>query len=165
LGSANILSVVKVQNKVLYDNYNYSKNQISEKYDIPTDDVIEKILFFSTDKVLLTTLCESDKNIDLSLKQVNGKWGPALYFYESAFECEKAFIGKSADGASKQMILAAVILGNCKATQPDPSMRQPPVIEGRNARRYDSVQGNLGNSSCFVIYNEGRVYPQYLITY
>ena len=143
----------------------YSMNQISEKYDILTDQVVKKDLFFSTDKVQLSTLCELDKNFDLSLKQVNGKWGPALYFYESAFECEKASIGKSTDGVSKQMILAEVILGNCKATQPDPSMRQPPVIEGRNARRYDSVQGSLGNSNCFVIYNEGRVYPKYLITY
>ena len=63
-----------------------------------------KILFFSTDKVQLSTLCESDKNFDMTLKQVNGEWGPALYFYESASECEKAVISTSVDGASKLMI-------------------------------------------------------------
>ena len=71
----------------------------------------------------------------------------------------------TADGASKQIILAGVVLGKFKQTQPDASMRMPHVIEGRKSQRYDSVQGNLGNSNCYVVYNEGRAYPQYLITY
>ena len=57
------------------------------------------------------------------------------------------------------MILAAVLLGKCKETQPDPTMKSPPVIEGKKSQKHDSVQGNLGNSNCFVIYNDGRVYP------
>ena len=63
------------------------------------------------------------------------------------------------------MILASVIVGMHRKTEADPSMKQPPVIEGKKSQRYDSVQGSIGNSSCFVIFNEGRAYPQYLINY
>ena len=89
----------------LYENYMNSKTQIFEKHDFSNIEKVKtKVLFFSTDKVQLSTFCESDKNFDMTLKQVNGKWGPGLYFYESAFECEKAAISTSVDGASKLII-------------------------------------------------------------
>ena len=50
LSQADIISVVRVQNIALHHNFQYSKNQISEKHDIPMSKVEGKIanLFFST---------------------------------------------------------------------------------------------------------------------
>ena len=70
------------------------------------------------------------------------------------------------EGASRQIILASVMVGKHILIEPNPALRHPPVIEGRKSQKYDSVLGNLGDSNCFVIYsNEKRAYPMYLITY
>ena len=68
LGKAIIESIVRVQNKGLWESYLYSKAQLSDKHDEDIDQIKEDVLFFSTEKVKLAQVCESDNGLDLSLK-------------------------------------------------------------------------------------------------
>ena len=77
-------------------------------------------MFLTTEQSKLKKICESDDNFDNHLKK-SGQWGHALYFFESAYECEKdANLGSySTDANAKQMILASVLVGKHKIVSPD----------------------------------------------
>jgi hypothetical protein len=62
------------------------------------------------------------------------------------------------------MFYTNVIIGDTKEMNPDSTLRMPPFIEGTN-KLHDSVKGFTGNSEVYMIYINGRAYPEYLITY
>jgi hypothetical protein len=62
------------------------------------------------------------------------------------------------------MFYANVIIGDFKQMNPDAGLRMPPLIDGTQTR-HDSVKGFTGNSDVYMIYTNGRAYPEYLITY
>ena len=49
---------------------------------------------------------------------------------------------------------------------PDRSLRHPPPkSEGQAGRRYDTVSGHTIGCKVYVVYENGRAYPEYLVTY
>ena len=44
------------------------------------------------------------------------------------------------------------------------NLRIPPSIPGDN-RRYDTVTGDTRGSKVYIVYENGRAYPEYLVTY
>ena len=65
----------------------------------------------------------------------------------------------------KQMFFARVIVANYKELKPDNTLKMPPLIEGDNIKRYDSVKGFANGSDVYMIYSNKKAYPEYLITY
>lgn len=61
--------------------------------------------------------------------------------------------------------MANEIIGNTIVLQPDKYLREPPLIEGSNKDRYDSVKGNNGDSDFIMVYSNKKAYPEYLIIY
>jgi len=64
----------------------------------------------------------------------------------------------------KELILAEVLVGESCETQPDRSLRRPPVKTGTHLR-YDSVNGLTGGSRVYVTYENGTARPVYLVSY
>ena len=63
------------------------------------------------------------------------------------------------------MFYARVMVGNSKRLNEDSTLKMPPLIEGMNNERYDSVNGETGGSQVYMIYTNKKAYPEYLISY
>jgi hypothetical protein len=63
------------------------------------------------------------------------------------------------------MFFARVIVGNYKELPSNSQIKMPPLLEGSEKVRYDSVKGNTNGSDVFMIYANKKAYPEYLITY
>jgi hypothetical protein len=63
------------------------------------------------------------------------------------------------------MFFAKVLIGKFVEMNPNLTLKMPPLIEGEQIDRYDSVKGFTGNSEVYMIYSNKKAYPEYLITY
>ena len=64
------------------------------------------------------------------------------------------------------MFYARVMTGNSKNVMPNnPSLKMPPMIEGKSSEYYDSVNGTTGGSNVYMIYTNKKAYPEYLRSY
>jgi hypothetical protein len=96
-------------------------------------------------------------------------WGIANYFAKNAsYSNGYCYQGSG----NKQMFLARVLVGeNIHIYPNDATLRKPPLKPSSSNsslgfnEEYDSVSGETGNSVVYMIYENGRAYPEYLITY
>lgn len=68
------------------------------------------------------------------------------------------------------MFFARVLIGDCIHIMPNnKDLVKPPSKSTVNSlgflEDYDSVSGETGGSKVYMIYDNGRAYPEYLITY
>ena len=63
------------------------------------------------------------------------------------------------------MILARVVIGNCTYSEPDKSLRMPPRDFDHNGVFFDSVRGRTKGNDVYMVYENKKAYPEYLITY
>ena len=88
-------------------------------------------------------------------------WGKAIYTAEKAsYSCPNYSYKK---GQTYQVFLANVLIGDTKEMSPDRSMREPP--KKSDGTPYDSVQGNAGDSTVYMVYASRKVLAKYLVTY
>jgi O-acetyl-ADP-ribose deacetylase (regulator of RNase III) len=95
-------------------------------------------------------------------------WGYGNYFAVNSSYSHN-YAHHLSDG-SKQMFLAEVLVGDpyLAGSKQDSSFRVPPLKPTQNgdtAIRYDSVEGFTAGSTVYILYENGRAYPAYLITY
>lgn len=67
------------------------------------------------------------------------------------------------------MFLARVLVGNAYDCPSNSNLRKPPVLRpataGVPSLDYDSVSGQTGGSKVYIIYENGKAYPEYLVTF
>ncbi len=69
------------------------------------------------------------------------------------------------------MFLARVLVGDCVHVMPNNNALLKPPSKGTSSllgfvsEDYDSVSGDTNGSKVFMIYENGRAYPEYLITF
>ena len=96
-------------------------------------------------------------------------WGKGIYFAENA-SYSNGYSYKNQDGTCS-FFYAKVAVGQSVQLPNDASIKQPPLKSnvalqsGFTEERYDSIKGHTGGSDIFIIYENSRAYPQYLITY
>ena len=90
-----------------------------------------------------------------------GMWGRALYFAKNAsYSKDYSFVHPD---NQRTMFLAEVLLGDyAKLGKNKSLLRPPPKPDGTP---YDSVKGQTGNSDVYMVYNNCKAYPRYLVTY
>lgn len=170
-----IVKIERIQNTWLWELFQLSKKRMSEKND---GDVNEKALFHGTRKTPPKDIYDSEQGFDSRLAS-QGLWGEGTYFAAMA-KYSDTYAHPLSNG-HKQMFLAQVITGvSCKFSSSDSSLKAPPKKEERRSflsslfwthtskfegERYDSVTATSNGSKIYVIYELGRVYPAYLITY
>ncbi len=170
--SIKIMKIERIQNTWLWELYQLSKKRMSEKNN---GEVNEKSLFHGTRLTVPKDIYDSEQGFDNRLAS-KGWWGEGTYFAESA-KYSDGYAHALEDG-HKQMFLVQVVTGiPCELSTLDQSLKAPPKKEDHDSlftllyapkfegERYDSVTGLSINSKIYVIYELGRVYPAYLITY
>lgn len=167
-----LVQVQRIQNIWLWEIFERSRCRMSEKNQ---GQVNEKLLFHGTKTTPPIKIYNSEQGFDNRLAS-QGLWGEGTYYAVKARYSDRyAHITRK---DQKQMFLVQVITGiTCRCRQ-NHSLKAPPkkvehdfgsIIGSRDSmfedERYDSVSGNTNGSDVFVIYEHGKVYPAYLITY
>ncbi len=100
-----------------------------------------------------------------------GRWRIATYFATKA-KYSDSFAFVPSEGI-KQLIIAKVLTGNTFYSEPNDSLKIPPIIAKnktvRNLQfsdfRFDSIHGFSNNTKIYAIYDSNKSYPMYLLTY
>jgi len=172
---ARIIKIERVQNTWLWELYQLSKKRMLEKND---GEVNEKSLFHGTRTTAPKDIYDSEQGFDNRLAS-KGMWGEGIYFAEMA-KYSDAYAHKLR-GGHKQIFLAQVITGVAfKSSSSDNNIKAPPKKSDHygffslifrthkskfEGERYDSITATTQGTKIYVIYELGRVYPAYLITY
>lgn len=167
-----IIKIERIQNIWLWEAFDRSRKRMSDKN---SGQVNEKQLFHGTKKTPPIKIYNSEQGFNNRLSSP-GVWGTGAYFAVRAKYSDK-YAHTTPEGR-KQMFLARVITGITYRCPPDSTLKAPPTkaevspLLYPNSKdsmfedeRYDSVSGRTGTSDIFVIYEQGKVYPAYLITY
>mmetsp|Transcript_22399 Transcript_22399/g.22184 ORF Transcript_22399/g.22184 Transcript_22399/m.22184 type:complete len:99 (+) Transcript_22399:869-1165(+) len=92
----------------------------------------------------------------------DGMWGRGVYFAESLnYSNQYAYKLPSPHNHVKQVFLAKVLTGQMYSSKADRTLKIPPTNPETNLK-YDSI---LGSSGIHIVYDNGRSYPEYLISY
>ena len=169
-----ILKIERIQNTWLWETYQMSKKRMSDKND---GVVNEKNLFHGPRQNEPKDIYNSEQGFDHRLASP-GLFGEGTYFAVEAKYSNNYAYQSSRSMGSHQLFLANVITGiSYRSTTSNHGLKVPPKKSEQlgkatsssatkfEGERYDSVCGHTSNSEIYVIYELGRVYPAYLITY
>ena len=94
-----------------------------------------------------------------SNRVLNGK---GTYFAQQA-KYSHVYIPRSSKREENYMFLANVLVG--RYVKGNPTMSRPPEIPGLTYELYDSTVDNIKEPKCYVIYDNLKCYPTFLIRY
>ena len=98
-----------------------------------------------------------------------GMWGCGIYFAVNASYSKDNYAHKKSDN-TRSIIFARVALGDVIELPKNNSYRLPPekqVGQGKKfaVQRYDSIKGNTRRTDIYIIYENSRAYPEYIVTF
>lgn len=96
-------------------------------------------MFHGTRKTDPTEILKSDEGFDMRFSNA-GMWGTGVYFADKASYSD-IYASQDPNEAKydiKQMFIAKVLVGNMYQTEPDKTLKVPP-IDDETGERYDSV--------------------------
>ncbi|KAL4473380.1 hypothetical protein ABPG72_015623 [Tetrahymena utriculariae] len=147
----------RIQNLKLWKNFCFERKKLEEK-----GDATEKWLFHGTRNTDPSVIYKgSEEGFDFRVCQ-GGMYGRGTYFHDMASYSYGFGHNK---GGKIQLFCAKVLIGKCYATGPNGNLTAPPFIAGSKSIRYDSIRSNnaIGQNE-YVIFNNSKAYPYYLIT-
>ena len=157
-----VVRIERVQNLAAYQKYMTEKDLLQNKYD--EEFQLEKQLFHGTKITDPHTLLASEEGFDMRFSN-KGMWGNGVYFADSLrYSDAYAFHPIKNSWEIKQVFLARVLTGNEFRSPANKEIKIPPVDKATNMR-YDSVSSNPNGTEINIVYENGRSYPEYLITY
>jgi len=171
-----VVQVKKIENSHLRKQFETELEGIKSKHQKDPLSSYTRFLFHGTSTIDPKKIYNSEKGFLIQFASDANKWGPGVYFAENASYSGRkySFQIQSTDTEKLyQMFLAEVIVGDVYySPQPDKSLFLPPLvpceIPWKNAfedERYDSVCGQDHGSDIYIVYENSRAYPLYLITY
>ncbi|XP_056407606.1 protein mono-ADP-ribosyltransferase PARP10 [Hyla sarda] len=156
-----VLQVQKVQNTLLYKQYQLKKQSMLGQYPGMS---IERTLYHGTTENGAKEICHRGFNRSFCGKNAT-LYGHGVYFaVESTISARDIYSPPSSEG-NKYILVAQVLTGEFTAGKED--MKTPPIktdTVGDVPQRYDSLADHLQDPAIFVIFNDTQAYPQYLIT-
>jgi hypothetical protein len=101
-----------------------------------------------------------------------GLWGRGVYFaHKSAYSYNYSYIPghnlterPPSHKGEREMFLAKLLIGNEVKLPQDRSLTVPP-INVQNGLKYNTVSGETAGSQVWIVYENGRAYPDYLVRY
>lgn len=122
---------------------------------------LETQLFHGTRASEPSDLVSSEEGFDMRFSN-EGMWGRGVYFAESLNYSDRyAYKLPVPHNHVKQVFLAKVLTGVSFKSPPKRDLKMPPTDPATNLR-YDSIEGDAG---IHIVYENGRSYPEYLISY
>eukprot|EP01125_Pyxidicula_operculata_P022250 TRINITY_DN898_c2_g1_i1.p1 TRINITY_DN898_c2_g1~~TRINITY_DN898_c2_g1_i1.p1 ORF type:complete len:775 (+),score=190.33 TRINITY_DN898_c2_g1_i1:1415-3739(+) len=170
LANITILKIERIQNKILYEKYCENKKLMDKKNNLIVQPGFnnEKFLFHGTRSTAPVTIYNSTDGFDHKFSGEYCLWGIGSYFATRAAYSD-SYASRLSSG-EKQMFFAQVLVGDSKLLPQNNTLKMPPLKEKQSGtyenERYDSVTAQASSLDVnYVVYDVGRAYPTYLITY
>ncbi|CDW73869.1 poly adp-ribose polymerase member 14-like protein [Stylonychia lemnae] len=179
--NSQILKIQKIQNKKLWRTFTIHLEDITDKHQGKQKNY-QLMLYHGTRSTTPVTIYDSEEGFNM-LYSSGGMWGQACYFAEKASyshdyrhtvrdgtlssQYSSFLVNQKAANISQtfQMFFARVTVGEFKKLDPNRNIKMPPPMEWNPQLLYDSVQGEANGSTVYMIYQNKKAYPEYLITY
>ena len=168
LPNAKLVKVERVQNITLWNFFRFRREKV-RKLSGETD---TKSVWHGTRDTDPMCICNDENDGFMTQQSRQGLWGWGIYFAAKAsYSNQYAYMGRQKPPSTlshqkkqtKSLILANLVVGDAVFLKPDLTLRCCP--QKKNGRgRYDTVTGVSG-SKIYVVYENGRAYPEYLVTY
>eukprot|EP00536_Pseudo-nitzschia_multiseries_P000283 jgi/Psemu1/282222/fgenesh1_pg.4_\ len=183
--SAKLVRVERVENTHLWDYFNFRAKRANS---LSGSSNIERV-WHGTRTVDPMAIC-SDQADGFMMQHIRkGMWGRGIYFasnasYSNSFahiseshsnknnnsnsriNNQRRLLYAAVNGSQKHrsLILTKLVVGEEIALPPDSSLRVCPDKDDGSGR-YDTVTGVVDGSKIYIVYENGRAYPEYLVTY
>ena len=161
----NITKVTRIQNLWLWEAYSFSKTRMTKRnYGI----INEMELFHGTSTIDPIEIACGEDGLDVRLSK-GGSWGYAIYLSESAVYSDQ-FAHHLSTG-EKELIITKALIGDSfdYGIQRSRQLKVPPTKQGPMQKmvniKYDSVAGITRNTRVYMIYDNHKTYPLYIIRY
>ena len=177
LPQAKILKIERIQNPWLWTKYHHHRELIKKKNG---GVVREKELFHGTRQTDPSMIYQGEEGFDMRFSE-QGLWGRGNYFAVNASYSDKYSFHPTPlnslhqlfhlqNRGPRQLFLARVTIGDTHECSQDRSLRMPPQRPAKSGgligiERFDSVTGHTKGSKVYIIYDNHKAYPFYLITY
>mmetsp|Transcript_45696 Transcript_45696/g.33412 ORF Transcript_45696/g.33412 Transcript_45696/m.33412 type:complete len:174 (+) Transcript_45696:1474-1995(+) len=153
-----VQSVEKIYNCVIYDKFMNEFRRMLRKYPDWEIKRFMKHLFHGSSRTNPKLIYESEDGLDIRFSNA-GAYGQGVYFANnSQYSSGYAFALRN----RHQMFLCMVLVGDSVQMQPG-QYRIPPNKPNSKTERYDSINNGAGGH--FIVYDNTKIYPAYLITY
>jgi len=127
-----------------------------------------RLLFHGTSRTKPSVIYESSEGWQIQYANNAGKWGAGCYFAEDSKYSGRKYSYK-VNRVTYQMFLAEVIVGEPFFSPKPTKYKLPPQRQWQSSTfpnlNYDSVQAVDHGTNIFIVYDNKRAYPTYLITY
>ena len=164
--SHEIKSIERIQNPVLYEKYHFELSRYKKRFGEAKAEVLS--LFHGTRETDPSLIYFGETGFDSCFAN-SGMWGRGNYFAVNAYYSFNGYCYPSPQG--KQLMLAEVLVGIYEPRSRDNSIRRPSFLPDNlqsgqtSSERYASIKGRTEGSDVFIVYDNGRAYPTYLITF
>ena len=158
-----ITKLERIQNEWLWTRYSQHRELIKKKNQGTAQ---ELDLFHGTRSNPPDCIYTGEEGFDMRFS-AKGMWGMGNYFAVNAsYSHGYAY----STGGARQMFLVKVLVGATFDCPSNSTLRMPPEKPSKTTsmfgvERYDSVSGTTGGSKVYIIYDNFKAYPFYLITY
>ena len=168
LQNSAINQIIRIQNKWQWERYVFQKKRLGLKNN---GMVNELELFHGTRSNDPKIIYENEDGFDMRYS-AQGMWGQANYFAVNA-SYSHGYAHTAPDGA-REMFLVKVLTGDSYDCPSDRSLRKPPMKASGHSTsgeisfaqvQYDTVTGVTHGSRVYMIYDNDKAYPAYLIRY
>ena len=166
--NSTIIQISRIQNKWLWERYVFQRKRLGIKN---SGNINEKELFHGTRSNDPRVIYENEDGFDMRYS-AQGMWGQANYFAVNASYSHN-YAHPTPDGA-REMFLVKVLTGDSYDCPSNSSLRKPPMKalgSGVSSEvsftqvQYDTVTGVTNGSRVYMIYDNDKAYPAYLIKY
>ena len=156
-----IVKVERIQNRMLWDYYCMRRRRMTKL--ARGKELSEESVWHGTSKHDPATIFRDEQDGFMMQHCVKGMWGRGLYFAENASYSDR-YSHELGDTDERCFLLAKLLVGDSVHIMPnDSSLAMCP--DKPDGGRYDTVTGETRGSKVFIIYENGRAYPEYLVTY
>eukprot|EP01088_Endostelium_zonatum_P000843 TRINITY_DN110_c0_g1_i4.p1 TRINITY_DN110_c0_g1~~TRINITY_DN110_c0_g1_i4.p1 ORF type:complete len:1195 (-),score=212.27 TRINITY_DN110_c0_g1_i4:32-3577(-) len=162
MGPFQVSRIQRVQNKRVWRKY-YLQRELTKQKNKGAE--VEKELFHGTGTTDPSSIIQGEDGFDMRFSK-QGMWGLGTYFAQNAKYSDDNYAYRN--GPSKQFFLAKVLTGKVDVRASDRNIRMPNLRADSphgEQWRYDSVGGNTNGSDVYIVYDNSKAYPYYLITY
>ncbi|KAK2901584.1 protein mono-ADP-ribosyltransferase PARP14-like isoform X1 [Channa argus] len=155
-----IISIERVQNQTLWQNYQIKKKELEKKNNHTNN---ERLLFHGTGPNAIDLINDKGFNRSYAGGAHGAAFGKGSYFAVDPAYSAQGYSKPDING-HKRMYLARVLVGDF--TNGSGGIITPPQKNtGKAADLFDSVVDNTARPSMFIIFNDIQAYPEYLITF
>jgi len=167
LSNSTILKIEKIINHRLKSLYDLELQHVKQKHNYDPSIGYVKLLFHGTKIAHPSKIYNSEKGFMMQYAG-DGMWGRGMYFAQNASYSDRYSYTQN---NINQMFLAEVIVGDSCFSTPDNTLILPPKKQvktsqvGFSDELYDSVYGKTGGSRIYIVYDNNKAYPTYLISY